>query len=99
MFVGEPVTDVHYGVQVWGSVRSEIFVEPKFMCTTHGEAKLKPGVGSREGPIARAIQREQGSSCSKDLNSLKGRRESFKGKVREGNQREYDLPVHSSLID
>ena len=99
MFVGEPVTDVHYGVQVWGSVHSEIFVEPKFMCTTHGEAKLKPGVGSREGPIARAIQREQGSSCSKDLNSLKGLRESFKGKVREGNQREYDLPVHSSLID
>ena len=83
VFVGEPVTDVQYGVQVWGSISSEIFVESKFMCPTRREAKPKPGVGAEKGPIARAIQGEQGSSCARP-ELLKGPQGTFQGESEGG---------------
>ena len=86
VFVGEPVTDVQYGVQVWGSISSEIFVESKFMCPTRREAKPKPGVGAEKGPL-QGPYKENRAAHVQDLNSLKGLRERFKGKVREGNHR------------
>lgn len=83
MFVGEPVTDVQYGVQVWGSVSSEIFVEPKFVCPTHREAKPKPGVGGRRAHC-KGHTRRTGQLMRKRPDLLKGPQGTFQGESEGG---------------
>ena len=89
MFVGEPVTDVKYDVQVWGSVSSEIFVEPKLVCPTWSWERRRAHCKGHTG--------RTGQLMRKRPELLEGPQGPFQGESEGGESQEQDLPVHNSL--